>query len=142
MIEITEILQTDRLPDHARVCVKANLAAWRNLGYEVKESWDAKGPLPYVQLLTDDPDMLAKYPIDEIKDEFFIGGHKGIDHLYRLQGNLHTLYISEPYWTALELDYLSLMQRKVGQTWRLVIGSLPLWYPGKTVQLIFWRNIS
>jgi hypothetical protein len=113
-----------KLPeDGANEMAVRNLAAYKDQGYEVSEDWDRNAP--FVESLERGAWLIQNRP-------------HFLDHVYRLVKDDKTIYGSEPY--GLGKDDIAELHKLSTMGWRVWIGQDPLWYPGRTTQILFERE--
>jgi hypothetical protein len=108
-------------PNAAAIAIE-NYDLWTEQNWLLYPGWDDKAPEVFV-------DRRGAYW--DIRDDELT------DHLYRLKNGVDVLYVSEPYGPDAKAvsDFIFLSH----ELWHLQIGQFPLWYPSRTVQLIFSR---
>ncbi len=100
-----------------------NLAAFKDNGIRVARNWDRRAP--FVEHLG--------------RGEWLIRDRTLLDHLYRLRyPNGRVVYATEPY--GLDESDLRDLGGLLDEGWSVRIGQMPLWYPGRTTQVLIERR--
>lgn len=111
----SELKDTRTIPQ----MVEENLAIEKEAGWKVTWHWNTKGPYGK--------------GIDEAYGQFHF-----LDHLYMLKKDGRTIYCSEPY--GLDSEDIVELARLIEEGWQVSIGQAPLWYPGRTTQILIRRD--
>jgi hypothetical protein len=95
---------------------KENREVFKAEGIRVVAGWNSKSPYG---------DLIGK-------DFHFL------DHLYMLKYGNYVTYCSEPY--GLEAEDLIELAFLTTDGWDVSIGQLPIWYPGRTTQIMIRKR--